>query len=220
MTARVDIAARRRAAWREIVSTVVVVKKKGWVAIAADTLVTCGPRKLSATQNARASKIFRLGASYLGVTGWAVNMQVLERLFRSGVPPELSSVSDIFDVLLALQPRLKQEFFLMPGVDLEGTYESSHMNLLIANSHGIFTACETRDVTEYAQFWATGSGSSYALGALHALYERPGDAQSIAEAAVRAAIEFDYATGGPVESYAIPMAAARAAEDFDLLLKV
>lgn len=201
-------------------STIVVVKKKGRVAIAADTLTTCGWRKLSAAQNRQASKIFRLGESYIGVTGWASNMQVLERLFRSGVPPALTSVAEIFDVMLSLQPRLKQDFFLVPGVDFDGTYEPSHLHLLIANPHGIFTADSTRDVTEYTQYWATGSGSSYALGALHALYERPGDAMSIAEAAVRAAIEFDHATGGPVESYEVPLAAARAVEDFDLLLKV
>ena len=43
---------------------------------------------------------------------------------------------------------------------------------------------------------------------------------AIAEAAVRAAIEFDDSTGGPVESYVVSPAAARAAEDLDLLLKV
>ncbi len=58
------------------------------------------------------------------------------------------------------------------------------------------------------------------LGAMQAVYDGPHEALSIAEAAVRAAIEFDESTGGPVESYVVSPAAARAAEDFDLLLKV
>jgi hypothetical protein len=37
---------------------------------------------------------------------------------------------------------------------------------------------------------------------------------------VRAASEFDESTGGPVESDVVSPAAARAAEDFDLLLRV
>jgi hypothetical protein len=37
---------------------------------------------------------------------------------------------------------------------------------------------------------------------------------------VQAAIEFDEGTGGSVESFAAPLDAARAAEDFDRLLKV
>lgn len=81
-------------------------------------------------------------------------------------------------------------------------------------------AADTLTTFEYERFWASGSGSSYALGAMQALYDGPHEARSIAEAAVRAAIEFDDSTGGPVESYVVSPAAARAAEDHDLLLKV
>ena len=202
-------------------STIAVVKKNGVVAIAADTLTTCGSRKVSAAHNRQPSKILRIGASFVGVTGWSVSMQVLERVFRAAsTPPSLSSTGQIFDTLLELHPRLKQEYFLVPRGDADDAYELSHLNLLIANQHGIFSASTMRDVTEYERFWASGSGSSYALGALHALYDAPGDARSIAEAAVRAALEFDDSTGGPVESETTPLAAARAVEDFDLLLKV
>jgi ATP-dependent HslUV protease subunit HslV len=203
------------------VSTIAVVKKHGTVAIAADTLTTFGTRKVSAVHNRQPSKILRLGASFVGFTGWSVHMQVLERIFRTmSEPPPLSSVTDIFEVLLALHPRLKQEYFLVPRGDEGDAYEPSHLNLVIANAHGIFGAYSMRDVLEYERFWASGSGSSYALGAMQAVYDGPHEALSIAEAAVRAAIEFDESTGGPVESYVVSPAAARAAEDFDLLLKV
>ena len=45
---------------------------------------------------------------------------------------------------------------------------------------------------------AIGSGSSYALGALHVLYNRRGDAEKMARAAAEAAIAFDTHCGGEV----------------------
>ena len=77
------------------------------------------------------------------------------------------------------------------------------MTLLIANQHGIFGIDSMREVVEHERFWAAGSGGDYALGAMHALYDAAADALSIAEAGVRAAIEFDDGTGAPVESHVI-----------------
>ena len=150
-----------------------------------------------------------------------MHRQVLERVFRSvSEPPPLSSVAEIFEALLALHPRLKHEYFLVPRGDDGDAYEASHLNLLIANQHGIFSAHTLRDVTEYERYYALGSGSSYAIGAMHASYLGAGDARAIAVAGVGAAIDFDESTGGPVESHVIPLAAERAAEEEELLLKV
>ena len=55
-----------------------------------------------------------------------------------------------------------------------------------------------REVYEYSSFWATGSGSPYALGAMHAVYDRYDSAQSIAEAGVAAGAEFDNASSMPL----------------------
>ena len=77
-----------------------------------------------------------------------------------------------------------------------------------------------RTVLEYDQYGASGSGSDYALGAMHAVYGLSGDAVAIAEAGVRAAVEFDDGCGAPIESHAVRMAAADAAEALDLLLQV
>lgn len=198
-------------------STVVVVKKGGMVAIAADTLTTFGSRKVSATHNRHSGKILRLGGSFLGMTGWSASQQVLTHAFW-GIPdpPRFASAAEIFDVFLALHPRLKQEYFLSP---LAGDgYESSHMNLLIANGHGIFGVYSIRDVLEYERFWASGSGSDYALGAMHAVFDADGDAASIAEAGVRAGIEFDDATGGPIEVHVLPLIRDAQADELELLL--
>ena len=199
-------------------STVTVVKKNGHVAIAADTLSSFGSRKLSAVHNKRASKIVRLGSSFVGLTGAAANLRVLEHVFNDAAAPALDSAADIFDVFLKLHDRLKYEYAMNLGASTLA-YESTAMTMLIANQHGIFGIYSMREVVEHERFWAAGSGGDYALGAMHALYDIAADAVSIAEAGVRAGIEFDDGTGAPVESHVIRLPVLEV-EELELLLKL
>jgi len=200
------------------VSTVTVVKKNGHVAIAADTLSSFGSRKLSAVHNKRASKIVRLGSSFVGLTGTAANLRVLEHAFKDAAAPALDSAADIFDVFLKLHDRFKYEYAMNLGASTLA-YESTEMTMLIANQHGIFGIYSMREVVEHERFWAAGSGGDYALGAMHALYDIAADAVSIAEAGVRAAVEFDDGTGAPVESHVIRLPVLEV-DELELLLKL
>jgi ATP-dependent HslUV protease, peptidase subunit HslV len=187
-------------------STIVVVKKNGFAVIAADTLTSYGSRRLSVANNAKPGKIVPFGEAYIGVTGSSAHALVLEHLFGSlEQTPQLSSRQEIFDLFRQAHPRLKQEYFLNPREDERAPYESSQMDLLIANRHGIFGCYSLREVFEYDRFWATGSGSDYALGAMHAVYDRELDAPEIAQIGVRAAIDFDEATGPPMMLYSVPL---------------
>ena len=188
-------------------STIVVVKKNGLAVIAADTLTSQGSRRLTVDHNTNPEKIVRLKDSYIGVTGSSAHRLVLEHVFDSlDQAPGLSSRQEIFDLVRRLHPRLKQEYFLNPRDDERDPYESSQMNLLIANRHGIFGCYSLREVFEYDRFWATGSGSDYALGAMHAVFDRDMDAPEIAQVGVRAAIDFDEATGGPIMLHVVSLA--------------
>jgi ATP-dependent HslUV protease, peptidase subunit HslV len=201
-------------------STITIVRKNGSVAIAADTQASFGSRKLSANYDRHAGKILRVGSSFIGMTGWGVEQLVLEHLFTSaGEPPLLAGKTEIFGVLLKVHQRLKQEYFLTAQAGEEDAFESSQLSLMIANSFGIFGAYSNRSVIEFERFWASGSGSDYALGAMYSVYESAVDALSIAEAGVRAAIEFDGATGAPIESHALQLSAPPV-EELELLLKL
>lgn len=201
-------------------STVTAVKKNGYVAIAADSLVSAGPMKMSAAYNKTSRKIVRVGDSFLGLTGFMVSVQVLESLFRmAGSAPPLAGVSDIFETFRIIHTRLRDEYFMNPRTDMSDAYEMTHLNVLIANPHGIFSVGGYRTVCEYEKFWAGGSGMEYALGAMHALYDQSDDVVSIAEAGVRAAADFDAATSAPIESHLIRLTPATV-EEFDLPLHV
>jgi ATP-dependent HslUV protease subunit HslV len=202
------------------VSTVTVVKKNGYVAIAADTLASYGPLKMSAVYSRTNHKIAVIGQSYLGMTGWAVSQQVLEHVFRSvSEPPAFANTTEIFEVFQLLHARLKEQYYLVPRADPGDAFEISHMHALIANPHGIFSVGSMRTVTEHDRFWGSGSGIEYALGAMHALYDVSNDVVAIAEAGVRAAVEFDTATGMPIESHVVRLA-AEPVEELELLLKM
>ncbi len=58
-----------------------------------------------------------------------------------------------------------------------------------------------REVFEYTQYWAIGSGHEFALGALHHAYTHHDTAADIARAGVEAGIALDKNSGTPITLY-------------------
>src|SRR4029434_10727652 len=108
--------------------------------------------------------------------------------------PKLTTRREIFECFRTLHPRLKEQYFLNPKEDDKDPYESSQMDLLIANRGGAFGLMSLRDVYEYSRFWAIGSGASYALGAMFAAYDLDLTADEIAEIGLKSAVELDDVT--------------------------
>ncbi len=184
-------------------STIVAVRKNGRIVIAADSLTTFGDTRLPASDDAAWDKIHRYRDSYIGIVGSAAHLLVVQSLFTEAVDYDLSSRSAIFETFRSLHPRLKEEYFLNPKEDEEDAYESTRMDALIANPNGIFGLFSLREVFEYQRFWAVGSGADYALGAMHALWDREQDAEAIARAGVEAGAAFNSATSLPMTLYAM-----------------
>jgi ATP-dependent protease HslVU (ClpYQ), peptidase subunit len=181
-------------------TTLAVVKKNGVAAIAADTLTKWGTTKESASYVVNHGKLIQVGDSWLAVTGYTTFILILKDYFADPeVPSDFQSVSSIFRSWQALHTTLKEQYFLLPGEDKDDDIESSQMDVLIANPHGIFGVSEHRSVQEFSKFYAYGSGSDLAMGAMHALYNSQLPAEEIARRAIEAAAEFDDRTGLPVE---------------------
>jgi ATP-dependent HslUV protease, peptidase subunit HslV len=180
-------------------STITIVKKNGETAIAADSLTTDSCVKISATYKSVSQKILKFGDSYLGFVGCAVHQDVFASLMEKQ-PGDLNfaSARHIFETFLTLHPALKEKFFLSASSE---TYESSGMNILIANPSGIYEVDNDRKVTQYEYFWATGSGRSYALGAMFQAYDNLRSARQIAIAGVLAATEFDQYSALPYHAF-------------------
>lgn len=62
-----------------------------------------------------------------------------------------------------------------------------------------------REVFEYTQYWAIGSGHEFALGALHHAYPRCDGAAEITRAAVETGIALDKNSAAPITLYTVPL---------------
>ncbi|MDH3492806.1 MAG: hypothetical protein OEM82_04595, partial [Acidobacteriota bacterium] len=85
-------------------------------------------------------------------------------------------------------------------------FETSRANMLLANPSGIYALSEYRYVKELARFYAYGSGSDYALGAMFVAYnDKSKSAADIAKIGVRAGAEFDDSTGLPMNCFTVKL---------------
>lgn len=189
-------------------TTVVVVKKGGQVAIAADTLVTFGDTRLSERYESN-SKLFRVetpaGPSYVGIAGTVAHFPALRKAMLA-LPKEqllLHSKDEVFDTFTRLHPILKDSFFLQTKEEDNDPYESSQFSTVIANKSGIYGLYSYREVFEFKQFWGIGSGRSFALGAMFTAWDKAKTAREVALAGVRAGSEFDKNTGGQTEIFTL-----------------
>ena len=180
-------------------STVVVARVGGTLAIASDSLVTFGETRLPPGYEAN-HKTFSLAGSTIGAVGSTAHLPVL-RDALSALPKDelqLDSRQGLFETFVRLHPKLKERFFLNTKEQDSDPYESSQFSILIANVHGIFGVESYREVFEFERFWAIGSGRRFALGAMHAAYAKARTAREVAVAGVLAGCEFDTSSAGPV----------------------
>ena len=187
-------------------TTVVVVRKNGQVAIAGDSLVTFGDTRLAHGYEAN-EKLFRVGDSWIGMSGTTAHFPVLRRALNGLTPDELKlhSRDEVFDTFLKLHPKLKETFYLNTKEEDADPYESSQFTALIANASGIFGVYSYREVFEFDRFWGIGTGRGFALGAMYAAYDKAKTAKEIAEIGVKAGCEFDKNSSGPVRVHTIKL---------------
>lgn len=187
-------------------TTIAVVRKNGYAAIAADTLTKWGSGKESAAYIANNTKIVKAGDSFLAGSGTATFKLILQDYFsQRGMPaPRFDSTVNIFKTWQAFHAVLKERYYLVTVGEKDDTLESSKFDVLIANPHGIFGVGAHRTVQEYRKFYAVGTGTDLALGAMYAAYDNAKlSAEQVARLAITAAAEFDDATGLPVVAYSV-----------------
>ena len=185
-------------------STIVATIKNGLACIAADSLTSFGDTKQSAEFVVDASKILMHEHSFIGVVGSAAHHLVLRSVLDKHADKiDFSSQMAIFESLRALHPVLKEEYFLNSKDEEEDAYETSRIDALLMNPAGIFGIYSLREVDQYTRFWAVGSGAEYALGAMHAVYEKFDTAQAIAEAGIEAGATFDNGSALPLQCHVI-----------------
>ena len=187
-------------------STIVIVKKNGKACIAADSLTTFGDLRLASNMDVAHDKIQSYGDGYMGIVGSAAHSLVIESIIANqSLEINFSDRLNIFETFRELHPILKDKYFLNAKDEDDDPYETSHIDSLICNKSGIFGVYSLREVSEYVRYWAIGSGSEFALGAMHAVYDRLDSAEEIARAGVEAGAEFNNASSLPMTSYTVDL---------------
>jgi len=187
-------------------TTIVIVRKGDTAAIAADSLTTFGDTRLAAVHDRTYDKIVRYKDTYIGLCGSAAHQLVFESLLAKHDNLDFSHRAGIFETFRMLHPILKEQHFLNPKEEEDDPYESTQVTALIVNVRGIFGVYSMREVFEYTQFWAAGTGREFALGAMSALYSRLKNAEDVARAGVEAGTLFDKNSAMPLTVYSIPLA--------------
>ena len=184
-------------------TTLCIVRKDDDIVIAADSLTTFGDTRLAADYDRTSDKIVHYRGTYIGLCGSAAHQLVFESMLRRQEPLDFSDKFAIFETFRKLHPILKEQHFLNPKEEEDDPYESTQITALIANAHGIFGVYSMREVFEYSQFWAAGTGREFALGSMNALYARLGTAAEIARAGVEAGAVFDKNSALPMTLYSV-----------------
>ena len=189
-------------------TTIVVVKKNGQAVIAGDTLTTFGSTRLASVHDAAPEKLLKHGDTYFGIAGSAAHQLVLETLLKKHPEFSFHSREEIYESFRKIHPILKDEAFLNPKEEDDDPYESSQLTALVANPYGIFGVYSMREVFEFDNFWAIGSGRDFALGAMFSVWNAKKSAEEIARIGVTAGAEYDTGTGLPMNLEVVKLKAA------------
>jgi len=167
--------------------------------MAADTLTTFGDIRLGSQLDQHHNKIQTFGKTYMGIVGSAAHTLVCERALNDKeLKADFTSREASFDTLVRLHPILKERYYLNPKDAEDDPYETSQIDAVFMNKSGIFAFYSLREVYEFTSFWAVGSGACYAMGAMHAVYNKYKTAKDIARAGAEAGAEFDTSSQLPL----------------------
>ena len=172
-------------------SIAVAVSKHGKIVVAADTQSNFGDRKVLRA-NHRSAKIMKVGASYLALTGWGIYENILADYLSKAGAPRLRNETEVFTFFVRFWRQLHKKYSFVndqADADDKTPFADLDASFLVVNRSGIFHVSGNMSVTQFNEYYAIGSGGSYALGALHALYNQDLEAEEIARGACIAATD-------------------------------
>jgi ATP-dependent HslUV protease subunit HslV len=188
-------------------SVAAAVNKGRTIAIAADTQENFGDRRVLRDDHS-SSKIMKIGGSYAAQTGWGLYENILRDYIAKTGTPRLRNEQEIFVFFNRFWKRMRKDYSFVNDQAMEddkSPFADLDAAFLIANAGGIFHVTGQMSVTRFTRFDAIGSGSPYALGVLHTLYDERLRAEQIVRRACGAAVHFDISCGGELDVFTIKL---------------
>ncbi len=187
-------------------SVAVAVQKDGVVVLACDSQTSFGAERVP-PENRVEVKYLKVGNAYVASTGWTLYTNILrDVLKRRRSVPRLDSEDSIFRFFNDLWRQLHERYSFVndQADDSDGSpFGNLDSSFIVVSPQGLFSVSTDLSVARFDRYFAIGSGAPVALGALHALYDRRGAAETIAKAAVSAAISHDIYCGSPINAVSL-----------------
>jgi ATP-dependent HslUV protease subunit HslV len=182
-------------------SIIAAVRSTDAITIAADSLAVFGEGLIVPANNARVCKLMRIGDAVLGGTGWAVYDDIIDHHLADKPPPSLNNRRDIYAFFLDLWSVLREKYTLVndQAASKDTPFGDLDASFLVASPGGLFKVSSDLGVTEFTRWYAVGSGSEYAMGAMHALRDRVDEDAVLVTHACQAAIDMDAHCGGDID---------------------
>lgn len=180
-------------------SIIAALKKSGQIWVIADRQITWGYTARNDFPDF--SKIVRFKNGYVGHAGTCVYGTALSYLAAKN--PEMYEASfdtrwDVLDFFFKYYDFLKNNFSLGGSKENEVS-RIGDSEFLVVTRDKIFEVSSNRDVTEFSNFTAIGSGTRITLGAIHALNDLLDDPQEILTRAYETCCSYDNYCGGEIE---------------------
>ncbi|NQU44759.1 hypothetical protein HQ520_15830 [bacterium] len=197
-------------------SIVVAVTKDNQTVIASDSQTTFGNLRLP-VDNHVARKIRPVGPAWLASTGWGFYEDIFDDFISRKRVSGLANRKAILSFFLNLYRDLHERYGMVndqANNDDKSPFADLDSSFLVVNRQGIFSISSDMSITPFRKYYAIGSGSDFALGALQVLFDHDLTAEELAYKAVETAISLDVHCGGEIDVQRVtsPRKGARSAK--------
>lgn len=189
--------------------TIVAARTSQSISIGADALNTF-EEIVHPSLNRAESCITKVGEAFVGLNCSYALQQASLTYFSSLSPEALSDIGSadkqaLYSFFSAHFQHLRIQYQVLAQHQPNIPFETLPMNALVINRYGLFKVDATRTIYEHRDYWALGSGETFALGALHALHDDEADSETLVQSALRACGTFEANRGREVFVRTIPL---------------
>lgn len=191
------------------------------VSISCDSLFSSGSMGLNSKNLDNKSKLIEFQDAYFGLVGWTCMSDILTAILDRHMveiilehsedtisPSNIKTQEQMFIMVLAIHAKMKEHYFIHTndGHFEDQPVESSQLDFIMINRHGIFSCESFRSVLKHSKFHAIGSGQQFAMGAMHSYFNDRDSALvggDLVERGVLAACEFDNGCALPLITHTL-----------------
>ena len=177
-------------------TTLCIAEKNGELSLAWDSSISFGPIRVPTNSAQQNPKGLKVNGGLVAVTGCPTHVLALEILLLDYNLNEIRNRSDLFLMMNKIHTDMKERFHLQVNEEEFDPYESSQFSALIGCNGRIYSVHSYREVIEHGKFWALGSGSDFALGAMASVYDTE-QIEGITRHGLKIACTFDPITNPP-----------------------